>query len=214
MKSCLLLFFTLCFCNASSWAQNIPPHAAQQSAPTKDSTAQQNINWTFFEGKIVNSRVQLQWATDGKDSTAYFELQKSSDGKTWQEAQRVKAATKPINYQTTDESAMAGNCWYRLAAVNSVGSSVFSKTIWVPGSRPLVQLLVNKTAGNVTLVWWGTTPVVAAVQVYNFNGVRVKDFGTFNLSGNYTLPLIDIAPGQYILKFAAGPVAESLPFQF
>ncbi|HWH63766.1 MAG TPA: hypothetical protein VNS50_10850, partial [Ginsengibacter sp.] len=44
-------------------------------------TQQAKINYTSFTVHTVNKRIMIDWSTDNKVATNYFEIQRSFDGK-------------------------------------------------------------------------------------------------------------------------------------
>ena len=166
-----------------------------------------------LDGSFTSGKVAIHWLTDADTAGGFFVVQKSTDGKTWQEWQRMGASGRH-HYYTTDEGTAAGNCWYRIALTDGAGHDITSAPLWVSGSKKLVSMTVVRSSQMLHLLWWGSGPVTADVQLFSFAGQPVKNYGTINFTGNYSLPLTDLTPGRYILKFAAGPVVESLSFQY
>lgn len=208
LKNCLFALLCICWCPARAAlpAFNHSPSALfNVSTPAADAIQ--------LDGSLVNGRVAIRWVTDADTAGGFFVLQKSADGKSWQEWQRMGANGRH-QYYTTDDGATAGNCWYRIVLTNGTGQDLTSAPLWISGSKKLVSMTVVRSSQSLHLLWWGTGAVTADVQLYYFNGQTAKNYGAVTFTGNYSLPLNDLPAGRYILKFAAGPVVESLSFQY
>lgn len=166
---------------------------------------------SFTATESEGNRADLTWRTSAEEGMAYYEVEKSLDGKAFSAVSRVNASAKSNEgaYTATDAALQAGNNYYRLKMVGADGSTAFSGTQLLVGSaRATAAITVspNPAGSSATLVYnaavAGTTAVMLAdVQgrvVYNRN--HEVSQGTNSLS----LDLGDVAPGTYMLRWANG----------
>lgn len=82
-----------------------------------------------FDAKKEGHSAQLSWSTSEEVNAAYFEVQKSVDGKNWNNVTRVNAngGEKQItNYEVADNVPFRGANLYRLRMVDLDGSDAYS----------------------------------------------------------------------------------------
>lgn len=83
-----------------------------------------------FDAKPKGNAVELTWVTASEKDNAYFEIQRSINGKDFERITTVKGAGNSITtieYLTMDESPVAGTSYYQLKQVDFDGTSDYSK---------------------------------------------------------------------------------------
>ncbi len=80
--------------------------------------------------------VLLTWQTAQEIRFSHFDIEKSSDSKTWKKLTDVKAQGQANNYQTIDEKPNYGVNYYRLKMVDTDGTFTYSKTVSVDWTKP------------------------------------------------------------------------------
>jgi hypothetical protein len=126
-----------------------------------------------FTAVRQGSAVAIAWATASEKNSAYFQVQRSADGRTFAAIERVEAqGTSSIrhNYATLDAQPLTGMSYYRLRQVDTNGQEAYSPIVAVrfegvrqapslvaypnPASAQGFQLLTSNlgtTGGTVTL---------------------------------------------------------------
>jgi hypothetical protein len=77
-----------------------------------------------FNGLCEENQIKLSWQTASEFNSAYFEVQKSTDGDNWRVINTQNAAgnsTELLTYQTIDNSTTEQNAYYRLRQVDENG---------------------------------------------------------------------------------------------
>src|SRR5690606_25058391 len=72
----------------------------------------------------------LSWNTSREENTAFFEVQRSTDGKAFTAIGRVQASgnsAQPAQYAFTDREPLASN-YYRLKMIDNDSAATFSVT--------------------------------------------------------------------------------------
>jgi hypothetical protein len=176
------------------------------------------VEWISFTGKKVFDNVELSWTTATEINNSHFEVERSTDGRNFEQVGEVKGAGNshtPINYNYTDVTPFGSNSmlYYRLKQVDFNGEFEYSKTIAVsnnkqgngvtieainpnPFTEKLNLTLNNVSEGNVT------------IEVYDLSGRKHYTQTTLS-SGQGTLSidlssLSNLAKGVYIVNIKNG----------
>ncbi|HEX7457888.1 MAG TPA: T9SS type A sorting domain-containing protein, partial [Ginsengibacter sp.] len=173
-----------------------------------NSVTQGNLPVTFlnFDGKLINNTAQLTWSTATEINNKGFEVEKSTDGQTFNGIAFINGnGTSSIvnSYSYTNIKVLSGSNYYRLKQVDIDGNFNYSSTIrldfkhfdWAIFGNPIstnswIQLQVAKTSN-------------IAFQVYTIDGRLVKTINKGTVSeGTYSVPLNlgNAASGIYIVK--------------
>ncbi len=92
------------------------------------------IELSYFSATpLPEKQVQLDWTTSSEINNDYFIVERSADGKSFEEAGKINAAgnsTGILNYGFTDHNPFPANLsYYRLRQVDYNGAFGFSKTV-------------------------------------------------------------------------------------
>jgi hypothetical protein len=112
------------------------------------------VTLTSFTAARVAKGVQLSWNTATENNLAYFETQRSADGRSFNTIARVEGqgqSTSPSHYNSLDQQPLPGLSYYRLRQVDQDGTSTFSPVVTVAPSSELV-LFPNPTHTQLNLV--------------------------------------------------------------
>ncbi|RZK54929.1 MAG: T9SS type A sorting domain-containing protein [Hymenobacter sp.] len=145
--------------------------------------------------------VRLAWATASEVHSAYFAIERSLDGTTWQELGRVAAAgssASPRQYAYPDQAAPAGVLYYRLRQVDQDGTAAYSPVQTLTLGAGGLALYPNPARGGAA-TFSGIAPG-AAVRVLDALG-RVTATATADATG--TAHLTGLAPGLYVVQAGA-----------
>ncbi|WP_051360120.1 T9SS type A sorting domain-containing protein [Adhaeribacter aquaticus] len=115
------------------------------------------VTLASFTGANQGQAVELKWVTATEENNSYFQVERSTDGKTFSQIGQVvgKGTTKlQQTYSFTDKAIASATYYYRLRQVDFNGAAEYSKVIAV------------KTNSSVTgLVKVYPNPASAALQV-------------------------------------------------
>jgi hypothetical protein len=82
------------------------------------------VQLLYFNAKLINSEVELSWATASEQNASHFSVERSADGQIWTEIAKVNAAGNSvtrIEYTNTDKNPLVGRSYYRLKQVDFDG---------------------------------------------------------------------------------------------
>ncbi|QHL86705.1 DUF11 domain-containing protein [Nibribacter ruber] len=177
------------------------------------------VTLASFTGKVQNKGVQLAWATASEKNSAFFQVQRSTDGKNFNTIGQVKAAGNTsllVNYQFLDTQAPAGTLYYRLHQVDADGTFEDSKVIAVQQktaslSSVSVSVYPNPSASNPTLNLNSLPAQDFVVTLYSMNGQQMKQV-VVKGGALHTLDVQSLAIGQYIIQVSNGSFLQNIRF--
>ncbi|TDN38287.1 T9SS type A sorting domain-containing protein [Hymenobacter sp. UV11] len=115
------------------------------------------VTLTSFMGELsTRGFATLRWTTATEQNTAYFGLERSTDGVVFAEAGQVAAggnSTKPLAYSWPDPQPLAGPTYYRLRQTDRDGANRYSSVITLtPPVARNVEVYPNPSAGQLVQV--------------------------------------------------------------
>ncbi|GAB2538876.1 hypothetical protein GCM10027189_21950 [Rufibacter soli] len=135
------------------------------------------VTLTSFTSKNTNGKVELAWTTASEKDNDYFQVERSTDGKTFHPIGKVIGnGTSSIqrNYAFTDPSALAGTSYYRLKQVDLDGKSELSKvianTLGKLNAAAAFQVGPNPFQQQLTYKVQATSATEAVVELRNLQG--------------------------------------------
>ncbi|MBB6611229.1 T9SS type A sorting domain-containing protein [Pontibacter sp. Tf4] len=169
-----------------------------------------------FKGKATQSGIDLQWETASEKDNERFEVERSTDGRTFEKIGQVAGAGNSsikLNYSYTDPVLRQGVYHYRLRQVDYDGTYAYSKTVAVqlkavPGSGRF-QVYPNPATGTAITVWVAGTGADVnggSLQIVDMSG-KVMFTGPVNAgSRTIDLPLqeLRLPKGMYVVNLLQG----------
>jgi hypothetical protein len=92
------------------------------------------VELTSFKGKVTESGINLEWETASEINNSHFDVERSSNGKTYEAIAIVKGrgtTSVASNYSFTDKLPQKGLNYYRLKQVDFDNTTSYSNTIAV-----------------------------------------------------------------------------------
>jgi predicted RecA/RadA family phage recombinase len=90
------------------------------------------VRFSSFSGKNINNSNQLQWQTNSETNNNQFDIERSRDGHTFENAGSIPGAgnsTSIKHYSFTDSSPFSGTNYYRIKQTDFDGRFEYSKII-------------------------------------------------------------------------------------
>lgn len=118
------------------------------------------VDLLSFDAHRDGTGVNLQWRTASESGTAYFSVERSSDGRSFEAIGHVQAAgssAQVIDYQLVDEHPVPGANYYRLHQVDEDGSAAYSGTraVHIVPLTSTVHLVPNPGSAMVQVLLHG-----------------------------------------------------------
>ncbi|MFT3910960.1 MAG: T9SS type A sorting domain-containing protein [Ferruginibacter sp.] len=162
-----------------------------------------------FTGKVDNNKSTLYWTTASEENFDHFEIERSTDGLSFNSLMNVSPKTANSNgasYSAVDPYPFAGINFYRLKMVDRDGSFAYSNIVKLETGKKqlaITQLYPNpvKDVLNVQLQA-GKKQTVTAI-VFDITGKQLQvNAVSLNEGFNNTTVILDkLAAGTYILQY-------------
>lgn len=166
---------------------------------------------TNFAAYIQNDTVSIQWSSWGEMGDEYFEVQRSSNAKSWEIIANVKGRGGELenNYQQSDIAPVHGQAFYRLRQVNADGTSRYSKTVAVYYSDAYRSRTVSPASSGSNFVIKNRSLTQREMELYNESGHRVI-FKSSTAEDDTQIDLQRMPKGVYTLRINRGIAIPSI----
>lgn len=164
-----------------------------------------------FKAERKVGKDYLSWKTLSENNNQYFEVQHSSDGKTFTtfDKQNTKAingtSNSVLNYESINEHPVYGHNYYRLKQVDMDGKENLSAVIdlYFLADGSYVNIYPNPYRDVVSIDIYAANNSDATLLIYDMSGQKVKVIQQKLLDGKNTFKynLSDLASGVYQAKF-------------
>jgi hypothetical protein len=166
------------------------------------------IDLLYFTGAKNGDTNRLNWATASEENTAYFEVERSKDGLSFEAVARVAAAgnsSTTLTYVANDMQPLSGISYYRLRTVDLDNSEGFSNIISLERAvkgTDLVALFPNPASTQITYQLMAESADELTVKVIDALG-RVNSSQVVQVNAglnSQTLEISKLSPGLYYLQ--------------
>ncbi|MEO8588584.1 MAG: Calx-beta domain-containing protein [Flavobacteriales bacterium] len=168
-----------------------------------------------FTAKPEDAFVRLDWTTGSEEDNAYFTIERSGDGISFEPIISTPGAgnsTQLMSYTDLDRAPLNGMNYYRLRQTDADGTSSLSAVVTVlmgwGGDRPLVVF------GNTdVLTALHSFPAGSRFTMQDMTGRLIAD-GTTEQDGLTLLYVGGLQHGAYLLRLSDGQRAETVRFVY
>ncbi len=168
------------------------------------------IELISFTGENHQDRNELRWITASEINNDYFEIEKSSNGYTFENIGIVKSkgfSDHILKYEFTDESPLTGLNYYRLKQVDVNGEFTYSKTIVIKASTNLaISVTPNPFINFITIEFRSAIPSNTTILIYDAMGKLIKKLELLQLQPEVHSLNIDLSgfnKGIYFCKIVS-----------
>lgn len=174
------------------------------------------VLWSFVKAQLVNNQTQVSWATEQEINSQNFEIEHSTDGRTFQTIGTVPAAgnsSSRTNYSFTHGQPTNGINYYRIKQIDRDGSYTYSAIVTVLQKDNLLKTLI------------APNPVKDVLNLVETKEVFVNTAEVFNTAGSllmrkvinsklqvYSLPVNNLPAGRYLIKVNYKNETRTYPF--
>lgn len=178
------------------------------------------IELVDLEGRPDESGVLLLWKTASEFHNEYFDVEHSTDGRTFRAFTRVQGAgttSEPQQYRAYHGWPLSGVNYYRLAQYDYDGTHTYSEIISVEYEGKTAQALItpNPVDGHELSLWYNSPGEIRlALQVIALDGKICTERYQEVLPGNQhiSLPVDGLNAGLYLLRIRNGNGTQVLRF--
>lgn len=158
-----------------------------------------------FTARLKHERVLVSWQTASEQNNDYMAVERSADGRLFQEIGRVRGAgnsDQPLGYSLWDETPLKGFNYYRLRQVDFDGKTSYSgvESVWLAAQSGQLSLAPNPTRGQLQILGLDGRSVTR-MELTNGNGQVMS--GNWNHDGSFEqLNIGALSPGLYFIRLA------------
>ncbi|WP_167856447.1 PA14 domain-containing protein [Hymenobacter metallicola] len=163
-----------------------------------------------FEAKAAGSYVNVEWATAQERNSAYYVVERSTNGVVFEPVERRKAvgnSDKAQSYRLTDRAPLPGLSYYRLHQVDTDGKEGFSRVAVVQVAQPnalAATVFPNPNHGSFSVRVQQTTASAAGLELLNMQGqVVYRQQLPAAAIAEYDLQVPGLAAGLYQLRLTS-----------
>ncbi len=163
------------------------------------------VDLISFSAKLRNEIVELLWQTATEEQNDYFEVERSTDGKTFGSLGKVRGnGTTALrsSYRFVDTMPLSGTTYYRLKQVDKDGTSTYSSIVPIAASarNVIVQVYPTSTAQVLSVNAPASVNLKHAL-ILNTLGQKVLTLQQLvaNAMGQYLIDVSALQNGSYVL---------------
>lgn len=148
----------------------------------------------------------LSWQTTSEINTAYFSIERSEDGKIFNEINKVKSknGTAINNYNYEDGAISTSDVYYRLKEIDEEGKFTYSNVVAIhQNTNSFLRIVPNPATKNCTVYFNPVTDRNVVLRIFDMNGRQQKQV---LLSVKQTSAIIDVSTfsmGTYFCNLEA-----------
>ncbi len=164
------------------------------------------VELTSISARYGSDRVKLIWNIDNAEQFSRFEIERSTDGRTFTREGVVYWTSNISDYSFDDDvTNLEGNLYYRLKLVDQVGTFKYSKVlrVVVPGKSGINVVYPNPVKSTLTIQFRKTTTEPYVVQLTDLAGHLIRETRFASGQSTYTLPVQSLPGGTYLLKMTS-----------
>jgi len=157
------------------------------------------VEWKTLSAKKTFENIVISWGTYSEKNNAYFEIEKSSNGVTWEVVGEVKGSgttSSETNYSILDEDVESGLVYYRIKQVDFDGKFDYSSIVFINVEHKdiIKGLYPNPNNGSFTFLFdqEGETNIV----IRNAQGIETS-FSMIEINSGIIISLEKIRLGFY-----------------
>ena len=158
-----------------------------------------------FNAKVINEKVMLSWTTLSETNNAFFEIEKSLDGRDFISVKKILGAgtsTLQNNYEAWDNQPFRGENYYRLKQVDTDGKYSYSNIEFIFVGNDAIKIYPTLVSNDSPLqIELPDDPNSGGVlRILNINGLEVFH-KNLNQSTSYSIPISFLKNGLYVIHF-------------
>jgi Glycosyl hydrolase catalytic core/Secretion system C-terminal sorting domain len=174
------------------------------------------VTLTDFQSKKVKNTVLLTWETQSEVNFSHFVLERSTDGKTFNEITKVNASKHSggSKYDYTDTPDATTTNYYRLKMVDTDGSFAYSKIVsegFDASNTPLMVYPSVATHNKIDVVFEAVS-ADAQLKIYNIMGQLVNSRNLQAGASSESIDLTAYTEGSYFLVLQDKGTIQSRKF--
>jgi len=169
------------------------------------------LPFTMLEAQVnlVDDGALVSWETSAEINNNYFLVEKSQDGKSFEQIGTLKGARNSNSirkYQILDSKPFEGISYYRITQVDFDGKSESFKPMVLNNIHSLDNSLKVYPNPARNIVSISTQNKNIQIQIFNSYGMMIMQLQ--NINDNFNIDISNLAPGNYIIKAVSNNYTE------
>jgi len=166
------------------------------------------IELTYFEATAKEDAVQLEWETAMEENNEYFQIERSIDGKNWENVLKVAGqgdSNTDQYYNEIDENPFAGVSYYRLMQVDFDGAFTYSDVQVVEMEARTINTEINVfpvPANDFITLETNQDLDQADVRILNSMGIALNVNALNKSNNSIRFDISQLQMGVYFLSIA------------
>lgn len=174
------------------------------------------VLWSFVKAQLINKQTLVSWATEQEINSQNFEIEYSTDGRTFLTIGTVPAAgnsNSRNNYSFTHGQPANGINYYRIKQIGRDGNYTYSAIVTVLQKDNLLKTLIAPNPVREILNLVEPKEVyVNTVEIYNAAGSLLMRKAFNSRLQLYSLPVNNLPAGRYLSKVNYKNGSKIYPF--
>jgi len=170
------------------------------------------VTFTSFSATKDGKNNLLSWATASEQNNAGFEVQRSTDGSTYEKIGFVKSlsatgnSSSSLSYSFTDFNPLGLQQYYRLKQTDLDGKSAYSAIVLVkreaPATLTVTKVYPNPSTSSIYINAACPAATTLQLSIVDMNGrvVGRKQVNAMTGNNGFDMPVTQLAPGTYLLQ--------------
>ena len=158
------------------------------------------VSLIYFDAKVLDNKVKLEWATASEKNNDYFEVQRSTNNKDFEIIDIVNGNGNSniiINYSTYDYNIEDAVVYYRLKQVDYDGTTDYSNVVAIRNNPEIiVEIYPNPSNGIMNI------SVKEAIEISIFSALGKEIYhNQFEANSVNQIDISDNPKGVYIISY-------------
>ncbi|MDI3318423.1 T9SS type A sorting domain-containing protein [Pinibacter soli] len=161
------------------------------------------VDFISFKAVLNAGKANLTWSTENEVSNDHFDVERSSDGRTFAKLGAVAASHAPVGNYTFVDASPLNNNYYRLKQVDVNGDFKYSKVVYLQALALQMQISPNPFVDHLNVSYNLDNAGKVKVYVYDMVGRLIKQVdlqGNKGYNSQSVSSLGYLPSGQYVLK--------------
>lgn len=194
-------------------------NVAQYTIPVVGEQIVLPITLLNFSGSMANRKAQLQWQTKQENNSSYFELQRSTDGKSFETIATITAKGNARNdYQQADDLFFYNftTVYYRIKMVSNNGDFKYSGQVMLQAGAEVkasIKVWPLPFSSNLNIAYSSDRDESVKITISSVNGATILSSGSLVKKGNNNINFNQaqsIPAGTYLLTISNGTTAQTI----
>lgn len=162
----------------------------------------------MFSGRYTSGKSDLEWIVNANETGAYFEVEKSTDGRSFTRVATVRTIAQAGEVYYTFSERNTGGTYYRLKLVNKDQSTSYSAVVLVQSEVAVsakLQITPNPVASSLAFTYRASGAEEVTLTLYNAVGAKIfsRQLAVQKGTNTYQVPLHPLMQsGTYILELS------------